>query len=280
MPEGDTVHKVAAYLDAALCGRVLGRVLFQGREDARLRGCRVRDVRSKGKHLFMRLEGMGEAAGPARTDQGAGHTVRVHLGLYGAWHRYPADLPSHAWHKPLRRATLVVECADQRYVCFNAKEVEVLAAEGFALRDCQTRLGPDLTREDPDPAMLHARACELLVPETELTDLLLDQRIASGIGNVYKSEVLFIERYAPRVRLADVGQDDIAALYGTAARLLKANLGGGPRVTRSIQDGRGILWVYDRAGLGCLRCGGRVVRESLGRRPRSTYWCPQCQDER
>jgi endonuclease-8 len=200
--------------------------------------------------------------------------LRSHLGLYGSWHRYRPDEP---WLKPARQASLVLRTAERVFVCFNAREVELLRADGFRARDRHSRLGPDLIREDPDPDALRRRALELLSGETPLVDLLLDQRVASGIGNVYKSEVLFLSRRSPLLRIADLANGDWSDLYGTAARLLRANLSGGPRVTRDIQDGRGRLWVYGRAGLGCFACGRAIVRERIGRNPRSTYWCPSCQ---
>lgn len=260
MPEGDTVHKLAVYLDEALRGQTVTEVRIQGRPSAELCGHAVEGITSEGKHLFMTFAG--------------GRLLRVHLGLYGAWHRY--DLGA-AWLKPRQRASLVLTTSCQVFVCFNAKAIEPMTAGGFAVRDLSHRLGPDLTREPPPIESLLDRALTLLDPSVEVTDLLLDQRIASGIGNVYKSEVLFLEGCSPRARLGELSIERLTALYRTAGRLLMENLGGGPRTTRRVPDGRGILWVYGRAGLECLRCGMPIERAMLGRMPRSTYWCARCQ---
>ncbi|MFB1490912.1 DNA-formamidopyrimidine glycosylase family protein [Thiocapsa sp. C4-3m] len=225
MPEGDTIHKLASFLSGALVGQCLDGVRLQGRAIAALAQDQVLQVTSKGKHLFIDFEG--------------GTSLRVHLGMYGSWHRYPVG---QTWQKPAHRATLVLSIAGQDYVCFNAKEVEILETCGLRRRDRTDRLGPDLSRDAPAAESLLRRARELLLPDTELVDLLLDQRIASGIGNVYKSEVLFLERCAPRTRFGDISEETFAALYRTAERLLLSNLGGGPRVTRTADDGRGILW--------------------------------------
>ena len=166
---------------------------------------------------------------------------------------------------------------DWVYVCFNAREVALTRSLGFESADQRRRLGPDLTRGMPEAGVLRARAMALSPPDTPLVDLLLDQRVACGIGNVYKSEVLFIHRRPPLQPLGEQSLRDFADLYGTATRLLGRNLGGGPRITREIPDGRGPLWVYGRAGLPCLVCGTPVRRERLGRNPRSTYWCLTCQ---
>jgi endonuclease VIII len=260
MPEGDTVHQLADFLGTALGGRMLARVWIRGQIRPDLSGQRVRGVASTGKHLYVELEG--------------GVCLRSHLGLYGSWHRYR---PRQTWQRPERQAALVFETDDWIFVCFNAKEVEVLSDLGFELRDQRGRLGPDLTREIPGAERLRARALTLIPPEAPVVDVLLDQRVACGIGNVYKSEVLFIARRSPLLSLGDLTPEDFAELYLTAARLLRCNLGGGPRITRPIADGRGPLWVYGRRGLPCLVCGAPVRRGRLGRNPRSTYWCPVCQ---
>jgi endonuclease-8 len=121
------------------------------------------------------------------------------------------------------------------------------------------------------------RCVELVEPSTLLVDLLLDQRIAAGIGNVYKCEVLFLEGCAARQTLAETEPGRLGALYRRAAALLQENLGGGPRATRPNHDGRGHLWVYGRAGRPCLRCGTAIARDRIGAAPRTTYWCPTCQ---
>jgi endonuclease-8 len=263
MPEGDTVHKIAAFLRTILTGRELVGLTLRGRAWDCPPALRVIGVTSKGKHLFIDLE-------PATR-------IRVHLGMYGSWHHYPVDRP---WAKPQRSATLVLRLQNVVYVCFNAKEVELLERWGVRARDRETLLGPDLTSGPPCAESLHARATRVLTADTPVTDMLLDQRIASGIGNVYKSEVLFLEHCAPRTRFGDLSEETFACLYRTAARLLALNLGGGPRTTRTIPDGRSILWVYGRSGRPCLHCGAMIERAPLGRHLRSTYWCPACQPAR
>jgi endonuclease-8 len=167
---------------------------------------------------------------------------------------------------------------DWEYVCFNAKAVEWLMESGFRLADQRARLGPDLISEAVDVPALLERVRSLHTAETRLVDLLLDQRVAAGIGNVYKSELLFLGGYWPLTALGALSDTDLSALYVEASRLLRANLGGGPRTTRATTDGRGPLWVYGRLGQACLRCrDARIRRAPFGLQPRSTYWCPTCQ---
>jgi endonuclease-8 len=260
MPEGDTIHKVAEYLDAALRGRQLCAVRLHPAFGPSVGARRVVRVSSEGKHLFLTF--------------GDGTQLRSHLGMYGAWHRYPRGAP---WRKPPRQASLVLSTERQDYVCFNAREVEWVCLHGFRRVDQGARLGGDLIRDGLDPGELLRRIQAFCPPPTLLVDLLLDQRVAAGIGNVYKSEVLFLERQPPSREIARLEAAALVALYQRAGALLADNVGGGARTTRRTMDGRGGLWVYGRRDRPCRRCGTAVRRAVLGAQPRSTYWCPRCQ---
>ena len=284
MPEGDTIHKVAGYFAPRLQGRTLAGVRLPDEAAARwCTGRRVTAVTARGKHLFIELD--GERA------------LRSHLGMHGTWHRYA---PGERWQKPARQAAIVLEVGTTGepatagcetgndrigehapggdiYVCFNAKEVELVRLPAVRARIVHGRLGPDLIADAVDYDALVRRAREFLEPDTLIADVLLDQRVAAGIGNVYKSEVLFIERLLPATPLADVDDLALARCYRTAAGLLRQNLGGGPRVTRFENDDAGRCWVYGRTGLPCLRCDGTIASARLGKHHRSTYWCPTCQ---
>ncbi len=264
MPEGDTVHKIANYLAPRLAGRVIEHIALRDTEAARaLAGRRITGVFARGKHLFIVTD-----------DERA---IRSHLGMHGSWHRYARG---ETWQKPRARASIVLSVNGEDYVCFNAKEVEVVELDSVRERIVHGRLGPDLVKDPFDAASIVARAREFLEPDTLLADVLLDQRVACGIGNVYKSEVLFIERLLPTPELGATPDAALAACYRCAADLLRRNLGRGPRTTRFERDGAGRTWVYGRDGRPCLRCDGRIETARLGRHQRSTYWCPGCQSER
>jgi endonuclease-8 len=260
VPEGDTIHKIAAVLAARLCGQTVDAAHLKKVSSQALTGRRVLDVASKGKHLFITFD--------------HGVVLRSHLGMYGSWHRYAVGEP---WRKPARCASIVLEIGACVYVCFSAREVELMASGGYRLADARQRLGPDLAREASDPMLAVRRAGELLPPRTCLADLLLDQRVACGIGNVYKSEVLFLQGLHPGRTMGETPPQILAALYRLAGEMLRNNLGGGPRTTRFVRDGRGVLWVYGRGDQPCLRCGAVIRHESIGANRRSTYWCPDCQ---
>jgi len=264
MPEGDTIHKIAAYLSPRLTGCELTGVSFGADDPApAFRGERIDEVRAEGKHLWVALS--------------SGRAIRSHLGMHGSWHTYASGAD---WQKPRYQASLIIDAGKRLYICFNAKEVEIVDPRSVRKRVLDSRLGPDLIADESDGHSLVRRAREFDDGDTLLLDALLDQRIAAGIGNVYKSEVLFIERLPPTRRLAQSSDDEVWRCYRTAATLLRQNLGGGKRVTRNRKDNAGRLWVYSRMGKPCHECRSVIQGLKMGRHHRITYWCPQCQESR
>jgi endonuclease-8 len=261
VPEGDTIHKLANYLAPRLEGTtVRGLSMADTAGARRCVGRRIAGVFAHGKHLFIELDNAT--------------LLRSHLGMYGNWHRYR---PGEAWRKPKWQASLTLETDDGIYVCFNAKEIELLDTPSVRERILGSRLGPDLVRPDVAIADIVARAREFLPADAPLADVLLDQRVAAGIGNVYKSEVLFIEGRLPDTPQSAVDDAWLALAFSLAGDLLRRNLGGGRRVTRFEKDAAGRLWVYGRRDLPCLRCDGTIRSRRFGAGNRATFWCPDCQ---
>jgi endonuclease-8 len=263
MPEGDTVYKVARYLDEALRDVVLvagSATLTRTAARFELGGRRVDAVQAHGKHLFV-----------AFADGGC---LRSHLGMHGSWHAYAAG---ERWRRPATRAGIVLDAGERVFVCFSPLQVEWMRDAGVRRRTLGVALGPDLLAPGVDTAQVVARAWQLLDSSTPVADVLLDQRVASGIGNVYKSEVLFLHRCHPARALGDCGDALLQAMYDDAARLLARNTGGGARRTRWANDEAGGLWVYGRRGQPCLVCDRPLQSAPLGARQRATFWCPACQ---
>ncbi|MEZ5979285.1 MAG: DNA-formamidopyrimidine glycosylase family protein [Planctomycetota bacterium] len=261
MPEGDTIATIATAIAPHLEGRELVRFVLRGDPTLDLAGRRVERVEARGKHLLVGVEG--------------GLLVRTHLGMHGSWHRYA---PGESWKKPERRASLVLTTSDDVFVCFDAMEAELVREGGARVERSLGRLGPDLTADaEPDLDAVVARARALHPGDAPLVDVLLDQRTACGVGNVYKSELLFLAGLHPLRELGSVEDDVLRSTWREARTLLRANLTGGPRTTRDAADGRGRTWVYGRAGRACFRCGATVVTERLGRHRRDTFWCAVCQ---
>lgn len=263
MPEGDTVFKLARYLLPELAGeRVMQGVarLIPSQASVTLDGRMVATVYPRGKHLFIAFDD--------------GWVLRSHLGMRGSWHGYA---PGEPWRRPRRRADIVVDIGRRLFVCFNPLQVEWLREGGVRRRRLDVVLGPDLLAGPVDTDKVVQRLRQLVAGGAPVVDALLDQRVACGIGNVYKSEVLFLHGVHPRTPLRDCDDERLADLYLTAARLLGRNTRGGPRVTRRANDDAGRLWVYGRTGRPCHRCDSPIVSATLGKGMRSTFWCPTCQ---
>lgn len=260
MPEGDTIHTLVRAMRPKLEGEVLEHVRLRDEPAVRLDGRRVERLRAVGKHMFMDLDG--------------GESLRSHLGMHGSWHRYPHGA---TWKKPERHASLVLTTRAESFVCFHAGELELMKTDGLRARDLARRLGPDLCVEGVDLEVILDRVEQFVAGETPMMDLLLDQRVACGIGNVYKSEVLFVRRLAPTCAVSSVDRGTLREVYACAAELMQRNVFGGRRVTRATQDGRGSLWVYERAGRPCFRCGAGIRHARAGHGHRDTYWCARCQ---
>jgi endonuclease-8 len=262
LPEGDTIHRWARRLDTALAGRPLTR--FELRRDPRgLRppepGTRVRAVEARGKHLLVRF------------DDGA--TLHTHMELHGRWDVYRAG---ERWRRPAHTARAVIEVeGGTAAVCFAAPIVE-LRRDGRATAPTRASraldaLGPDLCDARPDLDAVMARA-EGVEPSRAIGDVLLDQRIAAGVGNVFKSEVCWARRVHPFTPMADLDTATVRALFEEAHRMLHANLDTSRRVTY-----RGGLAVYGKAKRPCPRCRTPIEQAYGGDELRTTFWCPTCQ---
>jgi endonuclease VIII len=255
MPEGDTIHRSATRLRAVLRGKVVRQ--FRA---ARLAGDRpkpgttIDDVEAVGKHLLIHFDD--------------GLTLQTHMMMSGSWHVYRTG---QRWQRPAHTARVVIEVDDWVAVCFSAPVVRSYRAA--AGRTPVDHLGVDLCRPDADVDAVLQRFDARTTATAEIGPVLLDQRIASGIGNVYKSETLFACGVNPFTTVAELGPDMRRRLYETAARLLQSNLVGAARAT-TIAGG---LAVYGRGRQPCLRCGTPIERRLQGQPRRVTYWCPRCQ---
>jgi len=278
VPEGDTIHTLVSVLAGELVGRELTGGRVRARPDVVLAARRVASVAARGKHLFVEL---GPRDAGVNDD---GLVVQSHLGMHGGWYRFR---PGESWTRGPRgaqrdlapRADIVLETAQLVYVCHQPKEVALLArgdAEHFV---AARRLGPDLVDGAPSADQLLVRMTSLAVPDAPLVDVLLDQRIAAGIGNVHAQEALFGERLHPLTPWRSLADERLFALFERARLQLVANIGPGPRTTRDEADGRGRLFVYGRTGEPCLVCGTPLEHDRLGRGRRATTWCARCQPE-
>jgi len=192
--------------------------------------------------------------------------------MTGSWHLYR---PGERWRKPERRARVVVGTDRAVAVCFSAPEVVLLAGAAAARGGRTAALGPDLLDEATDLTDV-VRAWRSR-PELPIGVAVMRQHLAAGIGNVYKSELLFLCRVDPFARTDDLDDRTLRQIADTARREMRRNLGPGPRTTRRATRG-GRHWVYGRAGKPCYECGTRIRMRRQGDDGRSTYYCPACQE--
>jgi endonuclease-8 len=267
MPEGDNVHRSAVALAERLVGKPLAALHVRGRSAADVQGQVIKSIEPRGKHLLI---GVGDQL-----------TIHVHLGIHGRIRLVPARaLPAWA----AQRASLVLIAGAAAAVFTRAAVVELLRSAFVHAHPTLHALGPDLLARDVSIDAIVARARKQTSAASTAADLLLDQRIACGVGNVYKSEVLFLERVDPWTPVSELSDTALAGLYERACQLLRGNLGPWPRTTTAdrsrgewIPRGRGRTHVYGRRGRPCFVCGTPIQSKRQGTQLRTTYFCPSCQ---
>jgi endonuclease-8 len=257
MAEGDTVFATAARLHEALAGLALTRTDFRVPRfaTADLSGQVVREVAPRGKHLLVRTDG--------------DVSVHSHLGMDGAWHLYE---PGDRWRGRAFEVRGVLETERHVAVGHRLRRLEVLgtSAEPDVLRD----LGPDVLGPDWDAEEVIRRL--VASPDREVGDVLIDQSVMAGPGNVYRSEVCFLGGIDPRTSVGSV--PDPAGLVELMKSLMDRNRGGGRRVTTEDPRRGHELWVYGRGAKPCRRCGTPIRSFMLGDGTgRVAYVCLQCQ---
>jgi endonuclease VIII len=259
MPEGDTIHRAASALRTALAGkqmlrfdapRLVGPVPAVGRV--------VERVESHGKHLEI-----------AWDDDLVLHT---HMRMSGEWHVYR---PGDRWRRSHDQVRVAIEVEDWIAVCFNAPTVETYRVPDRRRHPGMGRLGPDLCSPDLEVDRVVNLLLSYTDPDARLGEVLLDQRVMCGVGNVYRCEVLFATALSPFGPVGALGEREARDVVNTAASMLRANLGPGRRVTAP--GVRGGLAVYGRNGQRCPRCGETVDSLPMGIHQRILYWCPGCQ---
>jgi endonuclease-8 len=260
VPEGDTIHRTASALQGWLGGRALSavRTTVAGLDPTPLVGRRVEAVEARGKHLLIRCSG--------------GLTIHTHMRMAGSWHCYQAG---DRWRRSERQARLELVAGDRVAVCFAAPVIELLDADLERRHPVLRRLGPDvLAPELPDPAEVVSRARQRAAVDPTVGELLLDQQVLSGIGNIYRCETLFICRLHPATPTSSLSDALLEELVATACGLMGAAL---TRSRSRLTPPGAAAWVYRRAGRPCRRCRTPVRHAVLGAQPRSVYWCPMCQ---
>ena len=282
MPEGDTIHRAAQTLHRALCGRTVTTFtsvypqLTRVDDTAPIAGRVIERVEARGKHLLMWFSG--------------DLVLRTHMRMHGSWHIYR---PGERWQRPRHDMRIAIETDAFHAVGFNIPVAELTTTRDLERAGPLPQIGPDLLSDDFDAdeavARLRSRA------DVAIADALLDQTALAGIGNVYKSEVLFAAKVNPFTVVREVTDEQLRSIVAVATRFLRANVPGragrhsqaqetdaivtytGLRRTTGRADPSARLWVYGRGGKPCRRCGTAISRRRQGPHARSTYWCERCQ---
>ncbi len=256
MPEGDTVWLTAHRLHTALAGRPLTAwdLRVPGLATTDRTGDTVTGVVARGKHILVRL--------------GSGTTLHSHLRMDGSWSLTRAGQRPRRHPDHLVRA--VLGNAEWRATGYRVHDLRLVGTDHED--ELVGHLGPDLLGADWDAG--RAAANLVAAADRPIGEALLDQRLLAGIGNLYKSETLFIERLNPWTPSGAV--PDPARLVATAHRLLRANRDHPEQSTTGRTARSEQHWVYRRRGEPCRRCR-TPIRSALQGDARSTYWCPTCQ---
>jgi endonuclease-8 len=269
VPEGHTLHRLAAGLRERLAGRRVRVSSPQGRfadSAALLDGTTLLDAQAWGKHLFLEFDGE--------------RVVHVHLGLYGKFDLYDGEAPPPVGQVRLR---LVAEGERASYADLRgATACELLDPAG---RDAVVaRLGPDPLQPEADPAPAWAR---IRRSRTSIAALLMDQAVIAGIGNVYRAELLFRHRVDPFRPGTSLRQSRLEEMWADLVVLMREGVRLGVIDTVAVPhppstqarvasaDPTGTRWVYRRTGEPCFVCGAGVRTQELV--ARNLYWCPRCQ---
>lgn len=274
MPEGDTIYRAAAALHRALAGHAVIRFdtglahLARVHDDTPVTGRTVERCESRGKHLLICLSG--------------DLVLRTHMRMSGSWHLYR---PGERWRRSPRAMRVRLDTDAWVAVAFDVPDAEFLAARDLSRSRALRSLGPDLLSPAVDRAEALARLAA--AGPRPIGEVLLDQRVVAGIGNVFRNEVLFVCGVHPDRPTSSLPSEALTALIDTAIRLMRANTGPGAtsdivtyrglRRTTSRTAGEDRLWVYGRAGKKCRTCGAAIRAEKRGLDARATYWCGGCQ---
>lgn len=250
MPEGDTIWHTAAMLREALLGRQITEVRPHGL--SRLSGATVTAVEPIGKHLVIRFDNR--------------YALHSHMRMRGVWQVYK---PGERWHRPDWRLKALLQTTDAVAVCFDAPTIELLRN----VASVTGHLGPDILADDWDVAEVVKLARQL--DDKPVAEVLLDQRVTAGIGNVYRCEALWQQHVNPWKLTRDITDEQLAVLYATARTSLQSNIA--TSTWRRSFPGYGRGAVHRRAGRPCPRCGARILSKGIGENPRTVYWCPRCQ---
>ncbi len=272
MPEGPTIRNMADRLREGLLGQPILKISSRYKKAksenwaAKIEGQQVVAVRSHGKNLFIELSN--------------GYVIYSHMLMWGSWHVYGLD---EEWAKEERLSRLVLYTPNRVVVLFNAPVCELIAPDELAQHKTAL-MGPDLLADEAnfDASEVWRR---FLAPEQcdrPLGEVVMDQFVLAGIGNILKSEILFQAGLNPLRAAGSLSPDEFELFINLSRKLIaRAYETKGfeqaflPPEIEATTGKPG--YVYRRTKRPCYICGTpiKMVRQGVGRR--MTYFCPTCQ---
>jgi len=227
-----------------------------------LLGERLTGVVTHGKHLVLEFSN--------------DWIIHTHAMQYGSWQ---IGARREVLRKDARFVRLRIDTPKRRAVFFHGPVMEVLSRAEFATHERFHSLGPDVLH--PDFEVSHVFAAIVAQRDREIGDVVLDQRVVSGIGNIYKSEGLFLAAMDPRQNASEVTFQDLEAFFAEVIPLMQAGRQRFGMIETLPDDLRYEpwmrTWVYRRRGQPCFVCGSPIRMTRQGDFQRTTYFCPQCQ---
>jgi endonuclease-8 len=229
----------------------------------------VEKVESRGKWLLIHFSGGG--------------ILVTHMLMNGSWHIYR---PGERWQQPGSNMRIVIENSDYHAVGFSVPVAEMHTARSLERDPRIPGQGSDVLGPDFDAEVAVERL--LAHADEEVGDVLLHQKVLAGVGNVFKSEICFVTGLNPFRLVATLSRDQAVQVVAVARQQLGANVmedsgdsivtyrGRGRRTTNSSNPGEN-LWVYNRVGQECRKCGENIRCRKQGRDARLAFWCPRCQ---
>jgi endonuclease VIII len=273
MPEGPEIRLATDAIKKVLLGRVVRKLEFGQPHlvnwQKRFSGVVVCDIEPRGKAVLTHFENQ--------------KTIYSHNQLYGEWAIFPRGAEPDT-HKKRR---IVLDTDEHRVVLYSASDIEVLPTHSVNVHPYIAKLGVELL--DPGVTLNDVLAClnEVRWQKKLLAQILLDQAFLAGVGNYLRSEILFVAKLHPWVRLFDI-EGSKKKLLAKAALLVTRQAYRSAGITNHLASAKALKasgvsysvyrhYVFDRAGQSCWVCQAQVVRDEVA--GRQLHWCPCCQSK-
>ena len=260
MAEGPVVRLISDEIREALKGELIQDVATRSKQASRsvglksVVGAKVDEVDHMGKNIMIDLSN--------------GYSFRIHLMMFGRCEVYQRGEKHRGSAERIR---LSLKTTNHELVVSSAPVVELLGREEVAHHPVLSTLGPDAMKQPFDSALFLTKIRKPENLSRSIGEILLDQRVVSGVGNIYKSEILFLARINPETSVSSLSVSQLKSLGQLTPRVLQ-------NAYSKMKNGQRLRFnVYGRSGKTCIRCGNTISSYRQMPSNRITYFCPNCQ---